>query len=81
MTTIRGEDITETIRAALQFIAVYHAPDYITRLAEAYRHEQSAAARDAIGQILQSARMAALVPGHRHGDGVRAAWPVGDDHG
>ena len=63
MTTIRGEDITETIRAALQYIAVYHAPDYMQRLTEAYRNEESPAARDAIGQILQSARMAAL--GHR----------------
>ncbi|NDW01471.1 fumarate hydratase [Salipiger sp. PrR002] len=63
MTTIRGEDITETIRAALQYIAVYHAPDYMRRLTEAYRSEESPAARDAIGQILQSARMAAL--GHR----------------
>ncbi|MBE9639561.1 fumarate hydratase [Salipiger mangrovisoli] len=60
MNTIRGEDITETIRAVLQYIAVYHAPDYIRRLADAYRREESPAAKDAIGQILQSARMAAL---------------------
>ncbi|OSP54236.1 fumarate hydratase [Pseudoruegeria sp. SK021] len=60
MTTIRGDDITETIRALLQYIAVYHAPDYIQRLSEAYKREGSGAARDAIGQILQSARMAAL---------------------
>ncbi|MCA0942677.1 fumarate hydratase [Salipiger pacificus] len=60
MSTIKGEDVTETIRAALQYIAVYHAPDYIRRLSDAYRREESPAARDAIGQILQSARMAAL---------------------
>ncbi|KAB2539803.1 fumarate hydratase [Salipiger aestuarii] len=63
MSIIKGEDITETIRAVLQYIAVYHAPDYLGRLAEAYRREQSPAARDAMGQILQSARMAAI--GHR----------------
>lgn len=60
MTEIKGEDITETIRAALQYIAVYHAPDYIARLSEAWRREQSPPARNAMAQILQSARMAAI---------------------
>jgi len=60
ITTIRGPDIAETIRAALQYIAVYHTPDYLAHLSEAYRREESPAARDAIGQILESSRLAAL---------------------
>ncbi len=57
---ITGEDIVETVRAALQYIAVYHAPDYLSHLIEAYHREQSAPARTAIGQILESARLAAI---------------------
>nr|WP_265575632.1 fumarate hydratase [Donghicola mangrovi] len=59
ITTIRGPDITETVRAALQFIAVYHTPDYLRQLTLAYQNEQSPAARSAIGQILESSRLAA----------------------
>ncbi|MDH3582416.1 MAG: fumarate hydratase, partial [Hyphomicrobiales bacterium] len=57
---IQGEDIVETVRAALQYVAVYHAPDYLAQLVEAYRREQSAPARTAIGQILESSRLAAI---------------------
>lgn len=57
---IKGEDIVETVRAALQFIAVYHPRDYLRHLASAYAREKSPAARNAIGQILESSRMAAL---------------------
>ena len=57
---IQGDDIVETVRAALQYVAVYHAPDYLAQLVEAYRREQSAPARTAIGQILQSSRLAAI---------------------
>lgn len=60
MVTIRGADIVESVRAALQFIAVYHPRDYLTHLGAAYEREQSPAARGAMGQILQSSRMAAL---------------------
>ena len=59
-TIIAGADIVETVRAALQYIAVYHAPDYLRHLIQAHEREQSPAARDAIGQILESARLAAL---------------------
>ena len=57
---IDGQDIVETVRAALQYVAVYHAPDYLAHLVEAYHREQSAPARMAIGQILESSRLAAV---------------------
>ncbi len=57
---INGEDIVETVRAALQYIAVYHSPDYLAQLIDAYHREQSAPARAAIGQILESSRLAAI---------------------
>lgn len=57
---INGDDIVETVRAALQYIAVYHSPDYLAQLVDAYRREQSAPARAAIGQILESSRLAAI---------------------
>ncbi|MEM6462649.1 MAG: fumarate hydratase [Pseudomonadota bacterium] len=59
-TTIAPDDIVETVRATLQYIAVYHTPDYLRHLAAAYDREESSAARAAIGQILESSRLAAL---------------------
>ena len=61
--TIRQADLVESIAAALQFISYYHPADYITHLARAYEREQSAAAKDAIAQILTNSRMSAQ--GHR----------------
>lgn len=60
ITTLHPDDIIETVRAALQYIAVYHTPDYLAHLGAAYMAEQSLPAKAAIGQILESARMAAL---------------------
>ena len=60
MTLIRPDDIVESVRAALQYISIYHAPDYLERLVEAWHAEESAPARNAIGRILESARLAAL---------------------
>ena len=57
---IKHEDIVETVRAALQHIAVYHSADYLAHLVQAHEIEQSPAARAAIGQILESSRLAAL---------------------
>ncbi len=57
---IKGDDIVESVRAALQYTACYHTPDYLTHLSAAYAREESPAARSAIGQILESSRMAAL---------------------
>jgi hypothetical protein len=62
-TTIRHADLVETVAAALQYISYYHPADYIAHLARAYEREQSAAARDAIAQILTNSRMCA--EGHR----------------
>jgi fumarate hydratase class I len=58
-TVIRRDDLIESVAAALQYISVYHPPDFIRSLARAYQHEQSAAARDAIAQILTNSRMCA----------------------
>ena len=59
MTAIRQEDLIESVADALQFISYYHPMDYIEALGEAYRIEQSPAARDAIAQILTNSRMCA----------------------
>ncbi|MFM7697304.1 MAG: fumarate hydratase, partial [Limnohabitans sp.] len=52
MSTIRKNDLIESVAAALQFISYYHPSDYISHLARAYEREQSPAAKDAIAQIL-----------------------------
>ena len=62
-TIIRDVDLIESVADALQFISYYHPADYIQALGEAYRAEQSPAARDAIAQILTNSRMCA--EGHR----------------
>jgi fumarate hydratase class I len=59
MTTIRQADLIESIAAALQYISYYHPADYIAHLARAYEREESAAAKDAIAQILTNSRMCA----------------------
>jgi fumarate hydratase class I len=56
---IRHGDLVESVAAALQYISVYHPADYIRHLAQAYEHEQSPPARDAIAQILTNSRMCA----------------------
>ncbi|AWB19872.1 fumarate hydratase [Methylobacterium currus] len=60
MATIREEDLVASIADALQFISYYHPADYIQNLAEAWRREESPAARDAMAQILVNSRMAAF---------------------
>ena len=59
MSTIKKDDLIESVAAALQFISYYHPADYIRHLARAYETEQSAAAKDAIAQILTNSRMCA----------------------
>jgi fumarate hydratase class I len=63
MTTIRRDDLVQSVADALQFISYYHPADYIRALGRAYEREQSAAAKDAIAQILTNSRMCA--EGHR----------------
>jgi len=58
-TTIRYADLVDTVAGALQYISYYHPADYIAHLARAYEREQSAAAKDAIAQILTNSRMSA----------------------
>ena len=57
--TIRQDDFISSVADALQYISYYHPVDYITALGEAYRREESPAARDAIAQILSNSRMCA----------------------
>ncbi|MCC7151384.1 MAG: fumarate hydratase [Rubrivivax sp.] len=61
--TLRAADLIESIAAALQYISYYHPADFIAHLARAYEREESAAARDAIAQILTNSKMCA--EGHR----------------
>jgi fumarate hydratase, class I len=63
MTTIKQEDFIASVADAFQFISYYHPVDYIKALHEAYLKEESAAAKDAMAQILINSRMAA--EGHR----------------
>jgi len=63
MTIIKQEDFIASVAGALQYISYYHPVDFITGLAKAYEKEQSAAAKDAIAQLLINSRMCA--EGHR----------------
>ncbi|TCT26015.1 fumarate hydratase [Thermomonas haemolytica] len=63
MSTIRQEDLIQSVADALQYISYYHPVDYIKSLAAAYEREESPAAKDAMAQILINSRMAA--EGHR----------------
>ncbi len=63
MTTIRKDDLIQSIADALQFISYYHPLDYIQSLGEAYEREESPAAKDAMAQILLNSRLCA--EGHR----------------
>jgi fumarate hydratase class I len=58
-TTIRQQDLIDSVAAALQYISYYHPADYIAHLARAYESEASPAAKDAIAQILTNSRMCA----------------------
>lgn len=63
MTTIKQEDLIQSVADALQFISYYHPVDYIQAVGKAYEREQSPAAKDALAQILTNSRMCA--EGHR----------------
>ena len=62
-TTIRQQDLIDSVAAALQYISYYHPTDYIAHLARAYEREQSPAAKDAMAQILTNSKLSAT--GHR----------------
>ncbi|MBM0108692.1 fumarate hydratase [Steroidobacter sp. S1-65] len=63
MPTIQQDDVIQSVADALQYISYYHSPDFIQAMAAAYEREESAAAKDAIKQILVNSRMCA--EGHR----------------
>ena len=63
MTMIKQDDVIQSVADALQYISYYHPLDYIQNLAAAYEREESAAAKDAMAQILINSRMCA--EGHR----------------
>ena len=52
MPSIKQDDLIQSIADALQYISYYHPVDYIKSLARAYELEESAAAKDAMAQIL-----------------------------
>ncbi|AGX86462.1 fumarate hydratase [Candidatus Symbiobacter mobilis] len=58
-TTIRQDDLIESVAAALQFISYYHPADFIEHLTRAWERERSPAAKDAIAQILSNSKMCA----------------------
>jgi len=63
MTTIRQEDLIQSIADGFQYISYFHPQDYIQALAAAYEAEESPAAKDAMAQILVNSKMCA--EGHR----------------
>src|SRR4030088_1667766 len=63
MSVIQRDHLVQSIAEALQFISYYPPADYIRALGRAYEREQSAAAKDAIAQILTNSRLCA--EGHR----------------
>ncbi|MDX5362891.1 MAG: fumarate hydratase, partial [Pseudazoarcus pumilus] len=63
MTTIRQDDLIQSVADAFQYISYYHPLDYIQALGQAWEREENPAAKDAIAQILTNSRMCA--EGHR----------------
>ncbi len=62
-TTIRQDDLIQSVADALQYISYYHPRDFIQAATKAYERERNPAARDALAQILINSRMCA--EGHR----------------
>ena len=56
---IKQADFIESIEDALQYISYYHPKDFVDAMNLAYEREESAAAKDAIAQILINSRMSA----------------------
>ena len=63
MTTIKADDLIDSVADALQFISCYHPQDFIAAMHTAWQQEESPAAKDALAQILVNSRMCAQ--GHR----------------
>ena len=63
MSTIKQNDLIDSVADALQYISYYHPVDFIQAVNAAYEMEESGAAKDAMAQILINSRMCA--EGHR----------------
>ncbi len=59
MSVIKQDHLIDSITDALQFISYYHPVDFIEAMHEAWKQEESPAAKDAILQILVNSRMCA----------------------
>lgn len=59
MSLIRQDDLIDSVCDALQFMSYYHPKDYIDAVHEAWKREESKAAKDAMAQILVNSRMCA----------------------
>jgi fumarate hydratase, class I len=59
MTLIRNDHLIQSVADALQYISYYHPLDFIQAVHAAYEKEQSAAAKDAMAQILINSRLCA----------------------
>ncbi|WP_191603311.1 fumarate hydratase [Marinomonas algicola] len=59
MTIIRGDDLIASVADALQFISYYHPIDFVNAVHEAYKREESQAAKDSMAQILINSKMCA----------------------
>ena len=57
---IAEADFIRSVADALQYISVYHPPDFVAHLARAHEREESPTARNAMAQILVNSRMSAL---------------------
>ncbi len=57
---ITQDDIIESVRAAFQYVSYYHPKDFLRHLVAAYNREESPAAKDAMGQILENSRLAQI---------------------
>lgn len=63
MTIIKQDDLIRSVADALQYISYYHSKDFVQAMTAAWKKEESAAAKDAMTQILVNSRMSA--EGHR----------------
>ncbi|NND53482.1 MAG: fumarate hydratase, partial [Gammaproteobacteria bacterium] len=60
MSTIKQDDLINSVAEALQFISYYHPVDFIRAMREAWEKEESPAAKAALTQVLVNSRMSAL---------------------
>ncbi|HAL42775.1 MAG TPA: fumarate hydratase, partial [Gammaproteobacteria bacterium] len=60
MTTIKQEDLIQSIADALQFISYYHPTDFIRAMRGAWEREESAAAKAALTQVLVNSKLCAI---------------------